>query len=75
VLQATSNYAVDIILAGLLVIGGVVGAQLGVRAGGRLRGEQLRLLLALMVLAVGGGLAWQLVIRPVDIYSLSLEAP
>jgi uncharacterized protein len=75
VLQATSNYAVDIILAGLLVIGGVVGAQLGVRAGGRLRGEQLRLLLALMVLAVGVGLAWQLVIRPADIYSLSLEAP
>jgi uncharacterized membrane protein YfcA len=75
VLQATSNYAVDIILAGLLVIGGVVGAQLGVRAGARLRGEQLRLLLALVVLAVGAGLAWQLVARPADIYSLSLEAP
>jgi hypothetical protein len=75
VLQAASNYAVDIILAGLLVAGGVVGAQLGVRAGGRLRGEQLRLLLALVVLAVGAGLAWQLVIRPADIYSLSLEAP
>jgi uncharacterized membrane protein YfcA len=75
VLQATSNYAVDIMLAGLLVIGGVVGAQLGVRAGARLRGEQLRLLLALVVLAVGAGLAWQLVARPADVYSLSLEAP
>jgi uncharacterized membrane protein YfcA len=75
VLQATSNFAVDIILAGLLVAGGVVGAQLGVRTGGRLRGEQLRLLLALVVLAVGAGLAWQLVIRPADIYSLSLGAP
>ncbi len=75
VLQATSNYAVDIILAGLLVAGGVVGAQLGVRAGGRLRGEQLRLLLALVVLAVGAGLAWQLVVRPADVYSLSREAP
>jgi uncharacterized membrane protein YfcA len=75
VLQATSNFAVDIILAGLLVMGGVVGAQLGVRTGGRLRGEQLRLLLALVVLAVGAGLAWQLVIRPADIYSLSLGAP
>ncbi|HEX4028024.1 MAG TPA: sulfite exporter TauE/SafE family protein [Rhizomicrobium sp.] len=74
-LQATSNYAVDIILAGLLVVGGVVGAQLGVRAGARLRGEQLRLLLALVVLAVGAGLAWQLVARPADVYSLSLEAP
>lgn len=75
VLQATSNYAVDIILAGLLVAGGVVGAQLGVRAGGKLRGEQLRLLLALVVLAVGAGLLWQLVVRPADVYSLALEVP
>jgi len=75
VLQATSNYAVDIVLAGLLVCGGVVGAQLGVRAGAKLRGEQLRLLLALLVLAVGAGLAWQLVARPADIYSLSEGAP
>ena len=74
-LQATSNYAVDIILAGLLVIGGVVGAQLGVRAGAKLRGEQLRLLLALVVLAVGAGLAWELVARPADVYSLALETP
>jgi uncharacterized membrane protein YfcA len=75
VLQATSNFAVDIVLAGLLVSGGVVGAQLGVRAGARLRGEQLRLLLALIVLAVGAGLAWQLVARPADVYSLSEGAP
>jgi uncharacterized membrane protein YfcA len=75
VLQATSNYAVDIILAGLLVIGGVVGAQLGVRAGAKLRGEQLRLLLALIVLTVGAGLAWELVARPADVYSLALETP
>jgi uncharacterized membrane protein YfcA len=75
VLQATSNYAVDIVLAGLLVSGGVVGAQLGVRAGARLRGEQLRLLLALLVLVVGAGLAWQLVARPADVYSLSEGVP
>jgi uncharacterized protein len=75
VLQATSNYAVDIVLAGLLVAGGVVGAQLGVRAGAKLRGEQLRLLLALLVLAVGAGLAWQLVAHPADVYSLSEGAP
>jgi uncharacterized membrane protein YfcA len=75
VLQATSNYAVDIVLAGLLVVGGVVGAQLGVRAGAKLRGEQLRLLLALTVLAVGAGLAWQLVAHPADVYSLSEGAP
>jgi uncharacterized protein len=75
VLQSTSNYAVDIILAGLLVIGGVVGAQLGVRAGARLRGEQLRLLLAAIVLTVAAGLAWQLVVRPADVYSLTEAAP
>ena len=75
VLQATNNYAVDIVLAGLLVSGGVVGAQLGVRAGAKLRGEQLRLLLAVLVLAVGAGLAWQLVARPADVYSLSEGAP
>jgi uncharacterized membrane protein YfcA len=75
VLQATSNYAVDIVLAGLLVFGGVVGAQLGVRAGAKLRGEQLRLLLALLVLAVGTGLLWQLIATPADVYSLSESAP
>jgi uncharacterized protein len=75
VLQSTSNYAVDIILAGLLVIGGVVGAQLGVRAGAKLRGEQLRLLLAVIVLTVAAGLAWQLVAPPADVYSLTEAAP
>ncbi|MBV9548788.1 MAG: sulfite exporter TauE/SafE family protein, partial [Alphaproteobacteria bacterium] len=72
ILQATSNYAVDIVLAFFLVIGGVVGAQLGVRAGARLRGEQLRLLLAVMVLAVCARLAWGLVAHPRDIYSTIL---
>jgi len=75
ILQATSNYAVDIVLALLLVSGGVVGAQLGVRAGAKLRGEQLRLLLAILVLTVGAGLFWQLVARPADIYSLSEGLP
>ena len=75
VLQATHNFAVDIVLAGLLVSGGVVGAQLGVRAGAKLRGEQLRFLLALLVLTVGAGLAWQLVARPADVYSLAEAAP
>jgi len=74
-LQATNNFSVDIVLAGLLVSGGVVGAQLGVRAGAKLRGEQLRLLLAILVLTVGAGLAWQLIARPADIYSLSEGMP
>ena len=70
-LQATSNYAVDIVLAAILVVGGVVGAQFGVRAGAKLRGEQIRLLLALLVLAVALRLLWGLVVRPADFYSIA----
>jgi uncharacterized protein len=73
-LQATSNYAVDIVLALFLIIGGVVGAQFGVIVGARLRGEQLRLLLAVLVLAVCLRLLWGLVAHPADVYSLTLGA-
>jgi uncharacterized membrane protein YfcA len=72
VLQATSNFAVDVVLAFFLVMGGVVGAQLGVRAGAKLRGEQLRFLLAILVLAVALRLAWGLVATPPDVYSITL---
>jgi len=75
VLQATSNYAVDIVLALLLVAGGVVGAQLGVRVGAKMRGEQLRLGLAIVVLVVAGVLLVRLVATPADGYSLTLGAP
>lgn len=75
VLQATSNYAVDIVLALLLVVGGVVGAQLGVRVGAKMRGEQLRMGLAIVVLVVAAVLLVRLVATPVDVYSLALEAP
>jgi uncharacterized membrane protein YfcA len=75
VLQATSNYAVDIVLALLLVAGGVVGAQLGVRVGAKMRGEQLRLGLAIVVLVVAAVLLWRLVARPADVYSLTLGQP
>ena len=73
-LQATSNYAVDILLAAILILGGVVGAQFGARAGDKLRGEQLRLLLALLVLAVFLRLLWGLVVTPPDFYNVSLGA-
>jgi uncharacterized protein len=70
-LQATSNYAVDIVLAAILVVGGVIGAQFGVRAGAKLRGEQIRLLLALLVLAVALRLLWGLLVKPADFYSIA----
>lgn len=73
ILQATSNYTVDILLAGLLILGGVVGAQFGVRIGARMRGEQLRLLLAVLVLAVGARLLIGLVVTPEDIFSVTVE--
>ena len=58
------------VLAAILVVGGVIGAQFGVRAGARLRGEQIRLLLALLVLAVAFRLLWGLVVKPADFYSI-----
>jgi uncharacterized membrane protein YfcA len=73
VLQATSNYNVDILLAGILILGGVVGAQFGVRIGARMRGEQLRLLLAVLVLAVGARLLIGLLVMPDDIFSVGVQ--
>lgn len=70
IVQASTNYTVDIVLAFVLMIAGVIGAQYGVRVGQKLRGEQLRALLALLVLAVGIRLAIELVIPPKDIYSV-----
>ena len=71
VLHATINQTVDVVLALLLLLGAVVGAQFGSRAGTWLRGEQLRGLLALMVLVVGAKLAFDLVVEPDDVYSLA----
>ena len=70
-LHSVTNQTVDIILALLLLSGAVVGAQFGARAGIKLRGEQLRALLALLVLSVCGKLLFDLVATPNDLYSLS----
>ena len=70
--QAYTNQTVDIVLGLLLLIGGVIGAQLGARVGSRLKAEQLRILLALMVLGVCAKLGMDLVIQPADLFSLDL---
>ena len=70
-LHATTNYTVDVLLALLLLVGGVVGAQVGTRIGVKLKAEQLRILLALMVLAVCATLAGDLLLRPSELYSLA----
>ena len=69
-LHAITNHLVDAVLALILMIGGVTGAQFGARAGQRIRGEHLRLLLGLLVLAVGIRFAIELVIRPDDLFTI-----
>jgi hypothetical protein len=70
-LQAVHNQTVDVLLALILLIGGVIGAQIGTRVGTRLRGEQLRILLATMVLVVCGKLAFDLVVTPQDLFVIT----
>ena len=70
-LHAYANHSVDILLALLLIAGGVVGVQFGTRFGGRLRAEQTRILLAVLVLLVCGKLAYDLVAPPRDPYSIA----
>jgi uncharacterized membrane protein YfcA len=69
-LHATTNYTVDVVLAVLLLVGGVIGAQVGTRIGLRMKAEQLRIWLAIMVLAVCGKLALDLLVMPSELYSL-----
>ena len=69
-LQAYENQTVDIMLALLLLAGGVIGAQFGSKMAGRLKGEQARALLALVVLMVCAKLAYDLFTPPVDPYSI-----
>ncbi len=69
-MHATTNFTVDMMLAVLLLVGGVVGAQIGTQIGVRMKAEQLRILLAIMVLAVCGKLALELLLQPSELYTL-----
>ncbi|KIZ33218.1 MULTISPECIES: sulfite exporter TauE/SafE family protein [Rhodopseudomonas] len=70
VLHAVTNHLVDAVLALILMIGGVTGAQFGARAGQKIRGEQLRLLLGLLILSVGIRFAIQLGIHPAELFTI-----
>jgi hypothetical protein len=70
VMHAMTNHLVDAVLALILMVGGVIGAQFGARAGQKMRGERLRLLLGLLVLAVGIRFALDLALQPDDLYTL-----
>ena len=69
-LHAVTNHLVDAVLALILMVGGVTGAQFGARAGQKIRGEHLRLLLGLLVLAVGIRFAIELAIRPTELFTI-----
>lgn len=70
VMHAATNHLVDAMLALILMVGGVVGAQFGAQSGQRMRGERLRLFLGLLVFAVGLRFAYGLVVQPDELYSI-----
>jgi len=68
VLQSTATKTVDLVLAAILMLGGVVGAQIGARWGARLKGEQIRAMLGALLLASSLKFLWDLVMRPEELY-------
>ena len=75
-MHAVTNGSVDLVLAVLLMIGGSIGSQFGVRLGQRLSGEKLRLMLALLLLGVGGRFLLELTATPAEPFSVhSPESP
>ncbi|WP_420480221.1 sulfite exporter TauE/SafE family protein [Brevundimonas sp. FT23028] len=71
VLQSGRNQTVDIVLSTILLLGGVVGAQYGARLSGRFRAEELRAVLAIIVLLVGIYMGLELFVRPSDLFSFA----
>jgi uncharacterized membrane protein YfcA len=72
VLQAWANQSVDVVLAVMLMLGGVVGAQFGARTGHNMRGEHIRALLGLLIVGVSVRIAIGLIVAPGDLYSLDV---
>lgn len=70
-LQAVQVGGVDIVLTMLLLMGGVAGAQFGAAMGSKLRGEETRVLLGLLVLGVALMLMWELVTPPEQFFSVT----
>jgi uncharacterized membrane protein YfcA len=70
-MHAITSQSVDLALAVLLIVGGVVGAQIGTTIGFRLKAEQIRILLAMLVLAVCFKIALELLLQPSDVFSIT----
>ena len=71
-LHATTTFAVDAVLAFFLIIASVIGAQLGVLAANKLRGEEIRALLAIIVLGVATKIALDLLVEPNEVFNISV---
>lgn len=69
--QAIYNHTVDLVLVVVLFFGSTIGAQIGAHVGKRLRGEQLRILLAIIVLLVMGKMFYDLLVTPANLISLA----
>ena len=70
VMHASIDHTVDIVLALILVVGSAIGAQFGAGAGANLKAEELRIALALLILAIAVRLFIELVVEPDDLYSI-----
>jgi uncharacterized protein len=70
ILHAVTNQSVDIVLALILIVGSVIGAQFGARAGQNLKGEHFRLLLAILVFGVAVRFAFEVGIKPAELFSI-----
>ena len=71
ILQSATNQTVDIVLALILLFGGVMGAQFGAKAGAKMQGEQLRGMLALIVLGVCLKLTYDLILTPSELFTIA----
>jgi hypothetical protein len=69
--QSYINQTVDIVLSALMILGGVIGAQIGVRLGSQLKAEYLRGILAILVLLVCAKILTDLILTPFDLFSTS----
>ncbi len=73
IVHAVNSHTVDMLLALLLIVGGVIGAQMGAVAGTKLKAEQLRILLAMLVLTVAIKIAFDLLLQPDELFSIAAE--
>jgi len=70
--QSYLNQTVDIVLSALMILGGVIGAQIGVRIGSQLKAEYLRGILAILVLLVCAKILTDLILTPSDLFTTYL---